>query len=378
MTPDAALLDFVSGFGLGALGLVPFLHTNTLLSGVPDASALLVVVLAFSHLAFETLPSVFFGVPTEGQGVGALPAHDLVRRGRGRAALQSALEGLVLGVLGALLLAAAFWVLGPSVASLLRPVRAWLLVALAVVVWVSDGHRLETAVAFGVFGALGFAVFSLPLNEPLFPLLAGLFGIPALLFSDGVQAQPDGPPVRLSWRWPYLGSFLGLFSVMLPALSPSWVASIALLVLPAEGVAVVALVSAISSSRMVFDFLAVPVLGVARSAPSVRWKDAGVVAADGVLLLAAGLVAFFLAVALSGRLAERWCRWMRRVPSVWLSFGLLTLAAGGAWALDGSWGLFVLAWSAAASALSLRLGIARKYALGVLVVPAAAYAWMAT
>ncbi len=377
MTPDAAVLDFLLGFGLGALGLVPFLHTNTLLSGLPDASALLVVVLAFSHLAFETLPSVFFGVPTEGQGVGALPAHDLVRRGRSRAALQAAMVGLVVGVLGALSLAATFWIFGPSVASALRPVRSWLLAALAVVVLISDGPRVRNVVALGIFGVMGFAVFSLPLREPLFPLLTGLFGIPALLFSNGVPARLEGPPVRLSRRWPLVGSLLGLFSVLLPALSPSWVASIALLLLPADGVAVVGLVSAIASSRMVFDFLAVPVLRVARSAPSVHWKSAGVSAEQGVLLLAVGLAAFLLAVALAGRLAEKWCIFMRWIPSAWLSAGLFALVLGGAWLLDGSWGVFVLAWSAAASVLSLRSGIARKYALGVLVVPAAAYAWMA-
>ncbi|MBI2446169.1 tripartite tricarboxylate transporter permease [Candidatus Micrarchaeota archaeon] len=370
-------IDFLLGVGLGALGLVPFLHTNTLLAGLPSASPLLVVVLAFSHLAFETLPAVFFGIPAESQGVSALPAHDLVRRGKSRLALDAAMRGLLFGIVGAAALSVPFWFFGPSLGQALRPLTAGLLAALAILVWVSDGCRIENALALGVFGAMGFAVFSLPLREPLFPLLSGLFGIPAVLFSTCRVREPEGPMARLAWSPPLAGSVLGAASVFLPALSPSWAASVAFLFLPAEPVAALGLVSAVSSSRLVFDFLAVFVLEKARSSPSVRWKESHLAPAEGVVLLAVGLLAFILSWLLAKGLARAWCRVVRRISSRTLSASLLALAFAGAWALDGAWGLFVLSWTTAVSVLALRLQVPRKYALGVLVGPAAVYAWTA-
>lgn len=368
------VLDAVLGFGLGALGLVPFLHTNTILAAFSDASPLLVVVLAFSHLAFESLPGVFFGVPTESQGVSALPGHALVRSGRGRMALEAVLSGLLGGLAGAVLLVPLFWYFGPVFFALVRPWTAWLLACVVVVALVVDGARPSHAAAFLAFGFFGVVAFGLPLREPLFPLLAGLFGMPAVFFMGRLHAS-SGPPGRFaSAGLVALGSVLGGVSVFLPALSPSFLSALAFLFLPVNPIAALVVSSAVSSSRLVFDFLGVLVLHTARSAPAAAWRQSHVLG-DGWILLVVGLAAFvlaWLAVAASWR---RWLQAAASVPFSALGVALLAVVASGAWALDGSWGLFLLAWAATASVLAQRLHVPRKYALGCLMVPAMQYAW---
>ncbi len=371
-----AVLDFVLGFGSGALGLVPFLHTNAILAALPDASPLVVVVLAFSHLGFESLPGVFFGVPTESQGVSALPGQALVRAGRGRVALESVLSGLLGGAAGALLLVPLFWFFGPVFFAWVRPWTAALLSCIVVVALVVDGARLLHAAAFLVFGLFGIVAFGLPLHEPLFPLLAGLFGLPAVFFMGRVHASLGAsaplPPAGLM----ALGSVLGSASVFLPALSPSFLSALAFLFLPTAPVAALVVSSAVSSSRMVFDFLGVLVLHTARSAPAAAWRQSHVMGDGGVLLLV-GLGAFVLACFAVAAIWRRWLQAVQGMPFSALGVVLVAAVAFGAWALDGPWGLFLLAWAAAASVLAQRLHVPRKYALGCLMVPAILYAWTA-
>ena len=368
-------IDVALGFGLGVLGVIPFLHTNTILAFLPEASPLLVVVLAFCHLPFESLPAVFFGVPSAGHGLNALPAHQLVRQGHARAALDAVLVGIVGGTVSALALGVAFWFLGAGFYRGIKPLTEWLLLAVLVVVWFSDGWRLRHAAAFAMFGALGFFTFDLPLREPLFPLLSGLFGIPAVLYGGRVEGRVAGPPGAVPFWALASGGVLGAFSVFLPALSPSLLGSIALLIVPAGALTVVGLLSAISSSRLFFDFLGVWVLRTARSAPTVALQDAALSPADGVILLAVGLVGLLASVACVVVLARTWPDAARRLRPDVLSGALLLLALAGAWALDGGWGLFVLSWATAASLVALRQRIPRKYALGALVLPALVHAW---
>lgn len=368
--------EVVLGFVLGVLGLVPFLHTNTLLAALPQASPLLVAALVFSHLAFEALPAVFFGIPTSGHPLSALPAHYLVRSGQGRVALDAALAGLLGGFFGAVLLGAVFWFLGPVVFSFVKPLTEWFLLAVVLLVWASDGWRLLHLGSFAVFGVLGMAVFALPINEPLFPLLSGLFGVPALLFGGRVSGFVFGRTVAVP-LWPlFAGSVLGGLSVFLPALSPAFVGSVALLFVSASPVEVVALLSAVSSSRAVFDFLGVLVLHTARSAAAVTWRQARLAPDQGLVFLVFASVGLLAAVGCVFLLCKAWLSAFRLVSIKLLLGVLLAASVVGAWILDGPWGVFVLAWACAASVVSLRLKIPRKYACGALVLPALAHAWL--
>lgn len=382
----ASFSDVVFGLFLGLLGAVPFLHTNTLLAffssvgatsgpvGASVVSPLFAAVLAFSHLAFESLPAVFFGVPTADQGVSALPAQSLVRQGHGRTALDAVLQGLFGGLIGSALLAVPFWFFAPSVLVLVRPWTAWLLCAIVVVALALDGLHWRHGLSFLAFGALGVLVFDIPLQEPLFPLLSGLFGIPAVLFSGTSLSDVGGEKPPLYGYVIAAGSVLGCVSVFLPALSPSFLSALALLVFSSEPVAVIVLSSAISSSRMVFDFLGNVVLHTARSAPVAVWRDFHVPPADGVVMLALAVGAFVLAWLVVHRFWSAWLSALRSVPFDLLAVGLLVLVGLAAWVLDGPLGLFVLSWAACASILAQRLGVPRKYALGCLMVPAVMHA----
>ncbi len=368
------LLEALFGFLLGTLGAVPFLHTNTILSWLPSASPLIAVTLAFSHSVFEAVPTVFFGIPTADQGITALPAHKMVKEGRGRTAFFAVLFGLLIGIAGAVLLAPVFFTLWPPLFSALKPYTGWLLAAVALAAWISDGAKPLHALSFFGFGALGAAVFSLPLKEPLFPLLSGLFGVPALLVAakGSFSAGGEMPEIKPSAA---AGPLLGAFSVLLPALSPSFVSAFVFLFFEPAPEQFILLASALASSKLFFDFSAAIALNKARSAPAAIWREADVGIEEGILLLAIGVLAFLAACAIIVLIWRKIAPRLEAVSSRKASAALLVLVSAGAIAANGPIGLFVLAWAACASLASLEFGVPRKYALGCLMVPAMMHAF---
>lgn len=369
------MLDAVVGWLLGVLGVLPFLHTNVVLAFLSDSSAVLVCVLAFSHLVFESVPAVFFGVPGPSHGVSVLPAHQLVLEGKGRTAMGAVLLGLLWGVLWAVALAPVFFVVLPVLLDVVRPFSGWLLLGVVVFSLALDGLSLRHAAFFAFFGALGLAVFSLPLTEPLFPLLSGLFGVPALLVASSVATSFGGPAPKVPLGLGFLGAVLGGLSVLLPAMSPAFLSAFAFLLLEGTPVSFLVVSFALSSSKLFYDFFGVLSIGKARSAAAASWQASGVLVPEGVTALAFGVLGFLVAWMLLAVFWRNVSGFLPHFSSRIFSWVLLAVVAAGAYLVNGPWGVFVLAWASVASLAALSYKVPRKYALGVLLVPAMLFAF---
>jgi putative membrane protein len=213
----------VLGVLLGAVtGLAPGLHVNNVAalllatrdlwagwieSLVVDArsdptlvgillSAFLLATAA-SHSVFSFIPSVFLGAPTEDTALASLPGHRLLLAGKGAKAVALAARGAVLGTAFAVALLIPLRLLleGPILlAERFRPLTAAFLVGLLVAILLSElrgrnpGRRiLRSAWVQALAGILGIVTLrgAVPLgpNLALFPLFAGLFGLPTLFVS---------------------------------------------------------------------------------------------------------------------------------------------------------------------------------------------------
>ncbi len=221
----------VLGVLLGALtGLAPGLHVNNVaalllatrelwaswveswVDGAGTDPTLVGVLLsafllatAASHSVFSFIPSVFLGAPTEDTALATLPGHRLLLAGKGAKAVALAARGAVLGTAFAvvLLIPLRFLLDGPILlAERFRPMTAAFLVGLLVVILLSElrgrnrGRRiLRSMWVQALAGLLGIVTLRgavpLPPNLALFPLFAGLFGLPTLFVSL------RGPPGRV-------------------------------------------------------------------------------------------------------------------------------------------------------------------------------------
>ncbi|PIO05902.1 hypothetical protein COT29_03670 [Candidatus Micrarchaeota archaeon CG08_land_8_20_14_0_20_59_11] len=373
------ILWLLAGTIIGFLaGLLPFLHTNLLLQFLPAVPALegsvFVVALAFAHLVSETLPAVFFALPSAGQSASVLPAQELSLRGEGAKALKLMLHGLFGGMAAALVLLPLAWFGVPLLYGAAKPLT-WALLSGIVIASLWRDKEWKAAVVFALSGIFGFLVFSTPLlREPLFPLLTGLFGIPSLLNAmrgeRKAPKQKDCKEVKVGIPLVAVGAIAGVFSPLLPALNPAFLSAAAFMALGEwSGEGFLVLSSSVMASKMVADFAGVSMLGKARSGAAAAVQELlgrPDAAQMGMML---GAAAFALCVSVAALLAAyRLFVGIRMGRKAYAS--LLVLIVLAVFAFEGTGGLFVCGVAAAIGVMPILSGTRRSYSMGALILPA--------
>ncbi|HLD15607.1 MAG TPA: tripartite tricarboxylate transporter permease [Candidatus Nanoarchaeia archaeon] len=191
------LIAVIIGIFLGCFtGLTPGIHINLvsllILSSSPFLLkftsplilSILIISMAITHTFLDAIPSVFLGAPDAEQVLSVLPGHRLLLEGKG----YEAVSLLTIGSLISLILIAAltplmlFYV--KYFYSIIQKYIGYLLILACLVLILKESR--QKFFAFFIFilsGILGLTVFNLNLEDPLFPLLSGLFGISGLLLS---------------------------------------------------------------------------------------------------------------------------------------------------------------------------------------------------
>ncbi len=206
--------------GLGAAigtftGLVPGIHVNTLaavmLAMFPFLESVLTNVVPPNYVAIcvsssilsasivhsfvDFVPSVFIGAPDEDDVVSMLPGHRLLNEGRGMTAVRAAAIGSCVGACVSILIAIPLqFLLTNGLGEYFDSITA-IALCIALLILFFREKKIETLVfAIAIFiisGLLGLCAMDLNIpcsgimgeSTMLFPLLSGLFGIPAMLQS---------------------------------------------------------------------------------------------------------------------------------------------------------------------------------------------------
>ncbi|MEM4243045.1 MAG: tripartite tricarboxylate transporter permease, partial [Candidatus Woesearchaeota archaeon] len=192
----------ITAFFLGILsgliaGLVPGIHINLISSLLLAGSgfileyftakelAVFIVAMGITHAFVEVVPSIFLGAPDDSSALVMLPGHKMLHKGLGYDAVRFATTG----ALGCLFLTVAafpllIWAF-PLLFRALKPVLGWLLLALiAILILKEKRDWWKALIVFSLTGLLGFVVLKkLTLEQPLLPLLSGLFGASSLALS---------------------------------------------------------------------------------------------------------------------------------------------------------------------------------------------------
>ena len=376
----------VAGLFAGFSALVPFVHANLVLAFSnsvfsPESAAVFAVVLSFSRLPWEALASVFFAIPSPGQNASVLPAHRLVLAGDGLAALRTTLSSFALSLFCCVLLLPLALFLVPFLYSALRLAVPFILLCVVLVTVFSEHSRKNALLGLFVFmlsGSLGFSVLSFPtVNEPLFPLLTGLFGFSSLFLAVSENERPPaqrdlGPSVDR--KMVFAGVLLGLFSGLLPAVTPAFLASAALFFFEAAPLQFLSLNASIVFSKLFFDFAAAATIGKARSGAAAAVLGAGSPSVSFLaILLALGAGAFLLHAALVFSTCRAFSKGISSLNSRNFNLALLAFLSVSVLLVSGPVGLFIASTAACVGLLPALLKIRRAYSLGALMVPTLLY-----
>jgi putative membrane protein len=391
-------------------GLFPGIHVNTLssvmlilypsisgfASSVADPSYAPVLVssllmsAAVVHSFLDFVPSVFLGAPDPDEAMSVLPGHRLLMEGRGMDAVRAAAVGSVVGASAAVLLAVpvqymmlrglaggleavTFSVLLFTVAAILINERDLRRAAWAAVMMAVAGLMGAVCMSGGVpsYGVMGEGTL-------LFPLLTGLFGMPALLSADRgarIPEQTDGCRDPTGPLPALKGVAVGCVAGWYPGITAAAGSALASVVLPERDPArFITMTASIGTVTAVFSLVTLSVSGSGRSGTVLVIRDivgdvGGFCSEEFLILLLSTAVAAVLGYCMTiaagrvvGRIAGRIDMSKANRVSTIIIIVLVAL-------LTGPWGLVVLASATVVGFLPQTAGTDRVPLAGCLIIP---------
>jgi len=190
------LLAVIAGILAGCFtGLIPGVHVNLIavillgLSGLllkftdPLTLSVFIISMAVSHSILDSIPAVFLGAPDSDQVLNVLPGHRLLTKGDGYGAVRLTLVGSLGGLIMAVVLTYPLVLLIEKIFPFLQKYIPYFLIFIVALLILREKQKVWAIILFFMAGVLGLGVFGLHINNPLLPLLSGLFGTSGLLLS---------------------------------------------------------------------------------------------------------------------------------------------------------------------------------------------------
>ncbi|MFH0978302.1 MAG: tripartite tricarboxylate transporter permease [Candidatus Woesearchaeota archaeon] len=240
------LVEILVAIGVGIAcgvitGLTPGLHINLVAAMIISYSALILqhvnslfvviflIALSVTHTFLDMIPSIFLGAPQEATALGVLPGHRFLLRGEGMVALKLS----VLGSLGAIIISIMLFPLLLIVIKgyvFIQPYIGFVLIGVAAIMILTEKRRTWALFVFCVAGLLGLIALNMPnLENPLLPMLSGMFGISTLIISlnktQSIAPQKIQQEVRIdkatTIKALVSGQLSGFVTAVFPGLSSS-------------------------------------------------------------------------------------------------------------------------------------------------------------
>lgn len=367
-------------------GLVPGLHINLIavlalgLSGF-DMLAIIVFILAMSitHTFVDVIPSVYLGAPDPSLALIALPGHKLFLEGKAFEAVALTTFGGLIGLVFALLLSVPFgFVVGFY--PLFEPYIGYVLLALLCILLLRERAMFWAIVFFICSGCLGLLVFKIPLEQPLLALLSGLFGVSLLVLSSSGEDAKQTTVVRVFRNWwsGLVATLVGMVAAFLPGFGASQAAIYGTLFVKQDERVFLVLSGGINTVAMLVSLITFWSLAKARNGSVVAISEllgTQTQLSIGFLLVLfcvmtvsagiAGLVTLRMARAVSAILAN--------LPYKFVVWCVILFLVSIVFYFDLWVGLLVLVCATALGIWAQKVGVAKHYLLGCLLLPVLLY-----
>ncbi|MDR3206276.1 MAG: tripartite tricarboxylate transporter permease [Candidatus Methanoplasma sp.] len=379
------LLMCIIGSAAGCFtGLFPGIHVNTLssvmlilypsISGfvsliadplhAPILVSSLLMSAAVVHSFLDFVPSVFLGAPDPDEAMSVLPGHRLLMEGRGMDAVRAAAVGSIVGASAAVLLAVPVqYLMLQGLADSLEEITFSVLLFTVAVIMINERSLARAAWAAAMMlisGLMGAVCMSgiipsfgiLGEGTLLFPLLTGLFGMPALLTADrGARipeqidggSDPTGPLPALK------GVAVGCVAGWYPGITAAAGSALASIVLPERDPArFISLTASIGTVTAVFSLVTLSVSGSGRSGTVLVIRDivgdiGGFCSEEFLILLLSTAIAAVLGYCMTIAAGKAMGRVAGRIDMAKANRAALAIVTVLVLLLTGPWGLVILA-----------------------------------
>ena len=395
MTLEIALAVVIGILAGTFTGLFPGIHINLvaafLISSLtffdflqPISLAAFIVAMAITHTFIDFIPSVFLGAPEEESFLAVLPGHQLLREGKGFEACVMIFYGALIALPIILIFTFVFVYFLPSFYGIFRTIIPYILIFASLYLIFREESFLTSLTVFTFAGILGYLAFNLPVEEPLLPLLTGLFGISGLLISVknkvSIPKQKIIPvrKIKLKRKNFLKASFASFivapFCSFLPGIGSGHASVIASEILGKSAndkKTFLFLVGAVNVIVMALSFVTLYAIGRTRSgAAAAVGKIIGEMKVFDLIsiiliIFISGIVSFFIGIFL----AERFSHWITKINYTKLSYFVIGLLIFVNLLLSNLSGLFVLIVSSTLGVYAILSGARRINLMGSLIIP---------
>ncbi|MFH1133285.1 MAG: tripartite tricarboxylate transporter permease [Nanoarchaeota archaeon] len=374
-------------------GITPGIHLNLVALLVVSASTIIklhplvtgsfIIAMAITHTFLDAIPGIYLGAPDADKALSVLPGHRMLLQGKGHAALLLTIFGSFASLLLSVVLFPVFIVLMKLIDESIAPYIGMLLIFISwfmVLREPSWKKRLLSMFLFLAAGSIGIIVLSLPMRQPLFPLLSGLFGTSLLLLSLSQkstlpkQERCSAAPVKgkIAAKAIAGATIVGFIAAFLPGFGSAQAAILAQQTLGNIGdEGFLVLVGGINTANMMISVATAYGIDKARNGAIVAMQEIldKIDFRAMLIFVAASLMAAGIATLLSIRMSRIFMSLITRVSTTKLSIGIICFIVLLAFIFDGLLGLLVLLACTSVGLAAGLLGSAKNHLMGCLLLP---------
>src|SRR3989344_1865253 len=373
-------------------GLTPGVHINLIatisfsLSGIilnvfPVHFVVIALIsMAIVHTFLDIIPTAFLGLPSEDSIVEALPAHKLTMEGKAKEVIMVS----ALGALGGLIIIIA---LSPFILKyvkyfydIINPFIAYILIWVSFMIIYFSKNKLFSFFIFILSGFFGFIVLNTKvLNQPLLPLLSGLFGVSSLLLSINfktiIPKQIKKVEVKIGelnfFRNLSSGVISCLLTSFLPGLTSSHTTIIAGFITKVKtSIDYLIINGCIGTVSMFVSLIALYSLGKSRNGVIIAISNFSSINQQLLwILIFSTLISSFVALFLLFKFSDLMINIMEMVSYKFLCIAIITFVTLLVLILSGWLGIVVLISSTAIGIIPQITNVERLHLMGVLLIP---------
>ncbi|MBW3015261.1 tripartite tricarboxylate transporter permease [Candidatus Woesearchaeota archaeon] len=391
------LIALFSGILAGIItGLIPGVHINLIsiillsASGYllgftsPTTLAVFIISMSITHTFLDSIPSIFLGAPDADQALNVLPGHKLLLQGKGYEAVKLTIIGSLLCLISTIAIIPLLIPIAPLIYTFIQPYMAWILIAVVVFMILKEQEHKKkflSLIIFLVSGILGLIVINIPnLEQPLFPLLSGLFGISTLLTSLNNKVSLPEQRIEETIKIPKThliksisaGTFAGTLTGLFPGLGAAQAAIIGSQLTGHIGTySFMVLVGGVNTVNFTFSLVTLYTLQKARNGAVIAVLELlkQITSTQLAVFIAAALITGGIATLLALNITKIFSRLITRINYQKLCISVIILVTALVLYFSGPLGLLVLVVSTALGIIPALLGVGRNMSMGCLLLP---------
>src|SRR3989338_2142220 len=191
------LFSILTGILFGIItGLTPGIHINLIAAIIitssyeilkildPITIVITITSMTITHTILDIIPSTLLGIPNAENLTMLLPAHKLTIEGNAKTAINYGLLGSALGIIITIAFFPLTIIIIPIIYNKIKEYIGYILIIILSYVILKSKNKLISLAFFLITGIVGIISFNIKtIDQPLLPMLSGLFGLSALILS---------------------------------------------------------------------------------------------------------------------------------------------------------------------------------------------------